>query len=161
MFLTQPYKILSLFTSLLVIGSARMAFKNRCEAIQKETVYRTPPMWFKRVLAREVRLLLHTKAPVCLTVCMNLWPASTNLHNTVQFMTDSGLEMTIKPLCLWTRMFDWKVLVNLASNLLTPFFHAPESSVPQMCWRTCEGLIFVLSVDKAFNGPSVLPQDHW
>lgn len=80
-------------------------------------------------------------------------------------MTDSGSEMTIKPFGLWTSLLleglDWKVIVNL----LTLLFHAHESSVSQivvqMCWRTCEGLIFVFSEDKAFNGPSVLPQDRW
>lgn len=127
LFLPSPTTFLSLFTVLLGFRSAKMAFKTRCE---NDTVYKNPPIWFKHVLTREVRLLLNTKAPVSLTVCMNLWPATTNLHNTVQFMTDSGLEMTIKPLCLWTNPLleglHWKVLVNLKSNLLTPFFLCPR-----------------------------------
>ncbi len=132
--------------------------------IQKYTVYRTSHV-IQTCPDQGSETASEHKAPVCLTVCMNLWHTTTNLHNTVQFMTDSGSEMAIKRLCLWTSLLleglHWKVLVNLESNLLTPFFHAPESSVPQMCWRTCEGLIFVPSVDKDFNGPSVLPQDPW
>lgn len=135
---------------------------------QMQTVflYHHSLMWFKHVLAREVRLHLNTKAPVCLTVCVNLWPASTNLYSLLSnSWPNSGSEMIHKHLYGPALLLEWKVLVSSNSDLLTPFFSAPKSSVPQivvqMCWRTCDGLISVFSVDKAFNGPSVWPLDRW
>lgn len=122
-------KCWSLFTFCIGDQISKYCFFWQSHSVSR---HKNPPTWFKRVLTREVRLLLNTKAPVCLTVYMNLWPASTNLYNPVQLMTDSGSEMTIKPLCLWTSLLleglDWKVIVNL----LTLLFHAHESSVSQI-----------------------------
>lgn len=78
---------LSLFTFLLGFRCAKMAFKTTCEVIQKDTVYRNPPMWFKHVLTRKWDCFW-TQKPLCVslfawsfdlpqqisTILSNSWP---------------------------------------------------------------------------------------